>query len=66
MEKHVICSRCHEKFIPKFRSRYGQLCPWCEESLIMAERDLSFRCGLHPMTEQDELEFNKHWLQLNP
>ena len=61
MEKHVTCSRCHDKFVPKFRSRYGQICPWCENDLIASERELSHRCGLQPMSDLDELEFNKYW-----
>lgn len=61
MEKHVICSRCHEKFVPRFHSRYGQLCPWCVESLILTERELSRRCGMEPMTELEELAYHKFW-----
>jgi len=57
----VLCSRCHEKFIPRGYSRYGQICPWCEEALIMAEKELSRQCGLQPMTELDVLNYLKYW-----
>jgi len=61
MEKHVVCSRCHEKFVPRFHSRYGQICPWCEEALIMTEKELSRKCGLPPMTELEVINYLKYW-----
>jgi len=55
------CSRCHEYYTQKRRSRYGQICPWCEENMIMAERELSRKCGLHPLSEADITYLNKYW-----
>lgn len=51
-----LCSRCHEKFIVR-HSRYGQICPWCEQSMIAEERDLCRNCGITPMTAREELEY---------
>ena len=56
------CSRCHETYSSPRRSRFGQICPWCEDSMIMAERELSFQCGIRPLNELDIIEFNKYWL----
>lgn len=65
MPKTIKCSRCHEMFVRERRSKFGQVCPWCEESLIATERELSRKCGLHPLTERDLLELNKYWQRLN-
>lgn len=59
------CSRCHEAYRPKRRSKFGQICPWCEEDMITAERELSFKCGLRPLYELDIVELNKYWLSRN-
>lgn len=55
------CSRCYEYYTQKRRSRYGQICPLCEEDMIMTERELSRKCGLRPMTEEDITKFKKYW-----
>lgn len=60
MEKIIKCSRCNEDYALTYRSRLG-LCRWCEETLIAAERELSRKCGLYPMTKQDVEELNKYW-----
>ena len=52
-------------FVRERRSKFGQVCPWCEEGLIATERELSRKCGLHPLTERDLLELNKYWQRLN-
>lgn len=60
MEKIVKCSRCKKEYILKYHSKMG-ICPWCEEALIAAERELSRKCGLRPMTKRDVEELNKYW-----
>jgi ribosomal protein S27AE len=60
MEKIIQCPRCNENFIMSYRTRMG-ICPWCEEGLILTERELSRKCGLHPMTKTDVEELNKYW-----
>jgi hypothetical protein len=39
----------------------GQICQWCEENIIAAERELSRKCGLRPMTSHDVEYLNKYW-----
>lgn len=59
------CDRCHETYRPVRNSRFGQLCPWCEDDLISLERELSIRCGLRPLNALDIIELNKYWLYRN-
>lgn len=61
MQKKVKCSRCHEMYIPTYRSRMGQICYWCERDLIELERELSLKCGLRPMTSHDIEALNQYW-----
>ncbi len=66
MRKIVKCSRCHDYFIQTYKSRYGQLCRVCEKNLIAAERELSRRCGLRPMSDMDVFYLNRYWNQRKP
>jgi|GEM_PF-3554727 len=61
MNQPTLCSRCHEEFIPRGYSRYGQICPWCEQSMIVEEHDLCHQLGILPMTELDVLNYLKYW-----
>ena len=61
MQKRVKCSRCHEMFIMTHKSKMGQICEWCEEDIIVLERELSLKCGLRPMTRHDVEELNEYW-----
>ena len=60
MQTIKLCSRCHENFIYR-PSRYGQICPWCEQSMIDEERDLCRACGIKPMTKREEIEYLRDW-----
>jgi hypothetical protein len=65
MKRRVICSRCREEFIQNYKSKLGQICPWCEDDLIALDRELSRKCGLRPMTNMDVQELNRWWLLMN-
>jgi hypothetical protein len=61
----IKCSRCREIYHPTHRSKFGQVCPWCEDDIIKTERELSIKCGLRPLNELDIIELNKYWLYRN-
>ncbi len=62
MKKKVKCSRCHEKFVQLYKSRMGQICPLCERDLIELDAELSYKCGIRPMTRRDVVELNRCWI----
>jgi hypothetical protein len=65
MKKTLKCSRCREEFIQNYKSKLGQICPWCEEDLIALDRELSYKCGILPMTKRDIQALNIYWILKN-
>ncbi len=65
MKKILKCSRCYEDFRQNYKSKLGQICPWCEEDLIALDRELSHKCGLRPMTKMEMEQLNRYWLLMN-
>jgi hypothetical protein len=65
MKKTLKCSRCREEFVQNYKSKLGQICSWCEEDLIALDRELSYKCGILPMTKRDIQALNQYWLLIN-